>query len=114
MMEVSLFQNDEMKFSSHCLNEAVIGRGRIVRPVHLQVDLDDKEIATYVADGLIVSTPTGSTAYALAAGGPVLPPELRNFLLIPVIRSVPPFFSTFLSGLIDSYRIYGARLNPSI
>jgi NAD+ kinase len=84
MMEVSLYQNDVLTQTSHCLNEAVIGRGRIVRPVHLEVSLDGKKIATYVADGMIVATPTGSTAYSLAAGGPVLPPELRNILLQPV------------------------------
>jgi NAD+ kinase len=66
------------------LNEVWIGRGQIVRPVHLDADVDGRFLTTYVADGLIVSTPTGSTAYALAAGGPILPPELRTILLVPV------------------------------
>jgi NAD+ kinase len=66
------------------LNECVIGRGEIVRPVHLTAEIDDHYLTTYVADSLIVATPTGSTAYALAAGGPILPPELRNILLVPV------------------------------
>lgn len=66
------------------LNEVVVGRGEIVRPVHLVTDVDGRFLTTYVADGLIASTPTGSTAYALAAGGPILPPELRNILLVPV------------------------------
>ena len=66
------------------LNEAVVSRGRIVRPVHLVTDVDGRFLATYVADAMIASTPTGSTAYALAAGGPILPPEMRTILLVPV------------------------------
>jgi NAD+ kinase len=66
------------------LNEAVVGRGQLARPVSLHTDIDGGRLTTYVADGLILATPTGSTAYALAVGGPVLPPELRNLLLIPI------------------------------
>jgi NAD+ kinase len=66
------------------LNEAVVSRGRIVRPVHLVAEVDGRFLTTYVADALIASTPTGSTAYALAAGGPILPPEMRTILLVPV------------------------------
>lgn len=66
------------------LNEAVVGRGQFVRPVHLVTEVDGRVLTTYVADALIASTPTGSTAYALAAGGPILPPELRTILLVPV------------------------------
>jgi NAD+ kinase len=66
------------------VNEAVIGHGRIKRPVHLETFVDGIYLTTFVADGVIVATPTGSTAYALAAGGPILPPELRNILLVPV------------------------------
>jgi len=66
------------------LNEVVVSRGRTVRPVHLDAEVDGRYLTTYVADGLIAATPTGSTAYALAAGGPILPPELRNILLVPV------------------------------
>jgi NAD+ kinase len=66
------------------LNEVVVGRGQIVRPVQLVTDVDGRFLTTYVADALIASTPTGSTAYALAAGGPILPPEMRTILLVPV------------------------------
>ena len=66
------------------LNDVVVGRGERARVVHLSAEIDGGHLATYVADGLIVATPTGSTAYALAAGGPVLPPQLRNILLVPV------------------------------
>jgi len=66
------------------LNEIVIGRGQLARVVRLHTYIDGGYLTTYTADGLIISTATGSTAYALAAGGPILPPELENFLLIPL------------------------------
>lgn len=69
---------------SNALNEAVVGRGQNLRPVRLIAFVDTRQLTSYVADGLIASTPTGSTAYALAAGGPILPPELRNILLVPI------------------------------
>jgi NAD+ kinase len=66
------------------LNEAAVCRGLQVRPVRLSASVDGHHLTTYVADGLVASTATGSTAYALAAGGPILPPELRNLLLVPI------------------------------
>ncbi|MBU2609603.1 MAG: NAD(+)/NADH kinase [Chloroflexi bacterium] len=68
----------------HALNEAVVCRGEYVRPLRLSASVDGRLLTAYVADGLIAATPTGSTAYALAAGGPILPPELRNILLVPI------------------------------
>ena len=68
----------------HVINEVVVCRGQFVRPIQIEVHVDNNLLARYVADGLLASTPTGSTAYALAAGGPILPPELRNILIIPV------------------------------
>lgn len=66
------------------LNEIVVSRGQLVRPVHLTAYVDGRFLTTYVADALIAATATGSTAYALAAGGPILPPELRTILLAAV------------------------------
>jgi NAD+ kinase len=68
----------------NALNEVVVGRGQLLRPVRLTASVDGRALTSYVADGLIASTATGSTAYALAAGGPILPPELRNILLVPI------------------------------
>jgi NAD+ kinase len=69
---------------AEALNDVVVGRGARANVVYLRAEVDGGYLATYVADGLIVATPTGSTAYALAAGGPILPPQLRNILLVPV------------------------------
>ena len=69
---------------SNALNEVVVARGQNLRPVRLTALVDTRQLTSYVADGLIASTATGSTAYALAAGGPILPPELRNILLVPI------------------------------
>lgn len=66
------------------LNDVVLSRGSLARIVQVSARLEDGYLTTYTCDGLIVSTATGSTAYALAAGGPILPPELRNILVIPV------------------------------
>lgn len=66
------------------LNEVVVSRGSMARVVRISTEINDSYLTTYVADGVIVSTPTGSTAYALAAGGPILPPELQNILLLPI------------------------------
>jgi len=84
MLTAEQMQGGEIIGSWDVLNEAAVSRAAIVRPVHLDTYVDGRFLTTYVADGLIASTPTGSTAYALAAGGPILPPELRNILLVPV------------------------------
>ena len=84
MLRADHLRADKRLGSWEVLNECFIGRGEIVRPVDLVTEIDERYLTTYVADGLIVATPTGSTAYALAAGGPILPPELRNVVIVPV------------------------------
>jgi NAD+ kinase len=79
-----LIRGSEIMAGHHALNEIVVTRGALARPVRLDAEVDNASLANYVADGLIVSTPTGSTAYALAAGGPILPPTLRNLVVTPV------------------------------
>lgn len=84
MLKVEHLRGDQPHGSWELINECYVGRGETVRPVDLIAHIDGRYLATYVADGLIAATPTGSTAYALAAGGPILPPDLRNILLVPV------------------------------
>ena len=66
------------------VNDVVVGRGGQARVLRLNLFVDRDLVTSYTLDGLIVATPTGSTAYAMAAGGPLLPPELPNFLVVPV------------------------------
>ncbi len=70
--------------SSLVINEVVVCRGQFVRPIRVRACVDGYDLTNYVSDGVIAATATGSSAYALAAGGPIMPPELRNILIIPV------------------------------
>jgi len=66
------------------LNDVVLSRGDLARVVRINTKLDGGYLTMYTCDGLIISTPTGSTGYALAVHGPILPPEARNVLVIPI------------------------------
>lgn len=66
------------------INEVVVCRGHFVRPIQVHTEVNGYRLYNFVADGVIAATATGSTAYALAAGGPIMPPEMRNILIIPV------------------------------
>ncbi len=84
MLSAEQWRADSLIGKWDVLNEVVVSRGQFIRPVHMTAQVDGRVLTTYVADALIAATPTGSTAYALAAGGPILSPELRNILLVPV------------------------------
>ncbi len=84
MLQAESFRGGQLLGHHKALNDVVISRGSLARVVRLQAHIDGGYLTTYVADGLIISTATGSTAYALAAGGPVLPPQLLNILIIPI------------------------------
>lgn len=66
------------------LNDAVITKGALARMIEVDLRIDGAEVATYTSDGLIISTPTGSTAYNLSAGGPILDPRMRAFVVTPI------------------------------
>jgi NAD+ kinase len=84
MLHAEHIRSGEVLGSWDALNEVVVGRGQTLRPIRMSASVDGRHLTSYVADGLIAATATGSTAYALAAGGPILPPELRNILLVPI------------------------------
>ncbi len=84
MLETTHLRDDRQIGKWTALNEAVISRGKLIRPIQLEIAINGRHLSTYVADAVIASTATGSTAYAMAAGGPILSPELRNIVLVSV------------------------------
>lgn len=84
MLHAEVHRDGKPLNSFEALNEVVVSRGALARMVRLATHIDGGYMTTYAADGVIVATPTGSTAYALAVGGPILPPELKNILVIPI------------------------------
>ncbi len=84
MLNAEVWRHGEMIADMHALNDVVISRGTVTRMIRLDTYIDGDWTTTYNADALIIATATGSTAYALASGGPILPPEQRSILIVPV------------------------------
>ena len=84
MLQIEHWREGERLATYQALNEAVVGRRALSRVVRVATRLNDQELTTYTADGVLVATPTGSTAYSHAAGGPILHPELHSLILTPI------------------------------
>ncbi|HHV31201.1 NAD(+)/NADH kinase [Caproiciproducens sp. LBM24188] len=108
------FEQDHKTLVYQALNDAVLARGALSRILDFQVNFNNANIGNYRADGLIVSTPTGSTAYSLSAGGPVIDPSLKCILLTPIcphsLMNRPVVFGSESKLSLQAYSNYESEI----
>ena len=108
MLDVSVRREGHSVFTEQALNDAVVTKGAVARVLDLEVTGDRAVISSFAGDGLIVSTPTGSTAYSMAAGGPIVEPTAENIIITPICGHslhAKPF-------VLGAGRAVGVRLAP--
>jgi len=112
MLEAELLPADKEHEPSrifYALNDVVMARGAIARVVYIDASINDEHLTTYKADGVILATATGSTGYSLAAGGAVLHPQAKEFLLVPIT----PHLGLTYSMVLPSTAVVGLRINTA-
>jgi NAD+ kinase len=90
----------------HALNDIVVARGALVRVTRLDVAIGPTHVATFIADGLVVSSPTGSTGYSFSAGGPIVAPDSRNLIVTPIAA----YLSTVRSVVVGPDQVVRCRI----
>ncbi len=91
----------------YALNDVVVARGAVARTVYIEASIDGELLTTYKADGVIVATATGSTGYSLAAGGPILHPQAKELLLLPIL----PHLSSAYTVVLPSTAVVKLRIS---
>ena len=108
MLDVCVRREGKIVFTDTALNDAVVTKGAVARVLNLEVLGDRVPLTTYAGDGVIIASPTGSTAYSMAAGGPVVEPTARNLVVTPIcahsLRVTPM--------VLDQRRVVWVRLAP--
>ncbi len=84
MLQVELLRDGQMLDCQHVLNDAVVNKSALARMIELQLFIDEDFVCRYRADGLVIASPTGSTAYSLSAGGPIVHPSVEAFIITPI------------------------------
>lgn len=84
LLEVSVYRDGEEIYTNHVINDVVVARGIDMRMTDLELECNGRSIMSYHADGIIVSTPTGSSAYTLSAGGPIINPAMEGIVVTPI------------------------------
>ena len=108
MLDVTVRREGRPVFTESALNDAVVTKGAVARVLDLEVTGDRVVISSFSGDGIVVATPTGSTAYSMAAGGPIVEPTAENIIITPICAHslhAKPF-------VLDSARSVGIRLTP--
>ena len=108
MLKVRLLRNGQAGDYRYALNDVVISKNAADRLLYLSTKADDDYITTYKADGLILSTPTGSTAYSLSAGGPLVHPGLETILVTPIC----PFMLSSRPIILPADKTISSTLQP--
>ncbi len=94
--ELSPVDGEHQPRTFYALNDVVVARGAIARVIYVEASIDGEPLTTYKADGVIVATATGSTGYSLAAGGPILHAQAREFLLLPIMPHLSSSYALVL------------------
>lgn len=94
----------------HALNDIVVARGALARVTRLDVAIGPSHVATFIADGLVVSSPTGSTGYSFSAGGPIVAPDSRNLIVTPIAA----YLSTLRSIVVGPDQVVRCRVVDAV
>ncbi len=100
MLEAEFRTRDSEASFFYALNDVVVARGEIARMIRVEASIGGELLTTYMADGVIVATATGSTGYSLSAGGPILHPRAKEFLLLPILPHLSSAYSLVLPAAV--------------